>query len=206
MSTTPTTSTSTTKLFGNSEIEAFARGKSDDYDTPAYALEPMIKHIPKHVKVIWEPCAGNFAIVNVLRKHGYTVITSDIKTGQDMFSWQPDEQWDMILTNPPYSLKNEVIEWCYEFEKPFLLLMPLVMLETAKRSKLYKIYGLNLFVVPQRIQFLRDKCNARNASWFGSHLYTEPEKKTTLQFVTVNTRRDVNVKVTGISLQCLESR
>ena len=41
----------------------------------------------------------------------------------------------MIITNPPYSLKDEFIKKCYEWKKPFCLLLPITALEGKVRGK-----------------------------------------------------------------------
>ena len=42
------------------------------FGTPAYAIDPIIKYIPKHVKTIWEPTSGRCDIANYLKKKKYT--------------------------------------------------------------------------------------------------------------------------------------
>ena len=48
--------------------------REDFYETPEYAILPILKYINPNVKVIWEPTHGNGAISNILIKLGYTVI------------------------------------------------------------------------------------------------------------------------------------
>lgn len=73
----------------------------------------------------------------------------------------------MIITNPPYSLKNEFLERCYEYDKPFALLLPLTALEGKQRNELYKEYGIELIVLDKRINFMKNKNNVWfNTSWF----------------------------------------
>ena len=47
------------------------------FGTPDYAIDPIIKYIPKGVKHIWEPTAGQCNIVNRLKHHGYTLTATD---------------------------------------------------------------------------------------------------------------------------------
>lgn len=73
----------------------------------------------------------------------------------------------MIITNPPYSLKNEFLERCYEYNKSFMLLLPLTALEGKQRNELYKKYGIELIVLDKRINFMKNKNNVWfNTSWF----------------------------------------
>ena len=46
------------------------------------------------------------------------------------------KKWfDMIITNPPYSLKDEFIKKCYEWNKPFCLLLPITAFERKARKE-----------------------------------------------------------------------
>jgi hypothetical protein len=61
----------------------YARLPMDQYQTPDWVTEALIPHIPRRVKNVWEPAAGNGDMVKALRHHGYNVRASDIKTGKD---------------------------------------------------------------------------------------------------------------------------
>ena len=86
--------------------------KNDELYTPKYAIKPLIKYLPKNIK-IWE-CTdfGSSNITKVLKENGYQVITTH-KDNFDFLIDKPDFNFDMIITNPPYSLKDEFIKKCY---------------------------------------------------------------------------------------------
>ena len=146
-------------------IDYIKRGANDEIYTPSYALTPLLKYIPKNI-VIWE-CTdfGQSNITKVLREHGYKVITTHINNF-DFLNDEPEFEYDMIITNPPYSLKNEFIKKCYEIKKPFALLLPLTALEGKERNLMYKDNGISVIVLDQRINFINGKSNWFNASWF----------------------------------------
>jgi len=84
--------------------------------------------------------------------------------------WVPEE-FDCIVTNPPYSLKNEFLERCYELKKPFALLLPLTALETRRRQRLFKEYGVEIVVLPKRINF-ETPSGRGSGSWFAVGWFT----------------------------------
>ena len=45
------------------------------------------------------------------------------------------DEWDIIVSNPPFSLKDKVLERLYSFNKPFAILLPLNS-KTGLRSSL----------------------------------------------------------------------
>jgi len=102
----------------------------DFFQTPKYAIELLVPFIPS-CKEIWEPACGHLKITNVLKKHGYKVLSSDIVYEVDgvvpfnfLTEWRTDVKNDVIITNPPYSLKKKFYERCKEYGLPFALLLP----------------------------------------------------------------------------------
>ena len=142
------------------------QGNSNDFQTPPYALTPLYPFLSKEW-IIWECASGRGNIVRALEKKGYSVIPSDVLTGQDFLHWQPEAHWDCIVTNPPYSIKQEFLERCYALGKPFALLLPLTTFETAKRQALFRRYGLEVIFFPNRINF-ETPSGKGESSWFAT--------------------------------------
>lgn len=167
-------------------IEYMQKEINDNIYTPPYAVKPLLKYIPPHIKTIWECCdAGNSQITKILKQHNYNVISTDIRTGFNFLTDKPDFDFDMIITNPPYSLKDEFLKKCYEYNKPFALLLPLTALEGINRNKLFRKYGISVIVYDRRINFTN--WTSKNGCWFNTswfiwkvgennHLYFEELK------------------------------
>lgn len=136
---------------------------SDDFQSPEYCLDILIPYLNKEW-MIWEPACGNGNLVEGLCMRGFRIGGTDILNGVD-FLKQVVEEFDCIITNPPYSLKDEFIKRCYELGKPFALLMPLTALEGQKRQALYKKYGLQLVIPNRRINF-ETPSGQGTGSWF----------------------------------------
>jgi hypothetical protein len=139
--------------------------KNDELYTPREAILPILKYLDKS-KVYWE-CTdfGKSNITKVLKENGFKVINTS-KVELDFLIDDPLD-CDVIITNPPYSIKDEFIKRCYELGKPFMLLLPLTALEGKERNKLYKQYGIELIILNKRINFIKEKNNVWfNTSWF----------------------------------------
>lgn len=66
--------------------------------------------------VIWCPFdlpSSNF--VTILKKNGYKVINSHIKTHQNFYKYQPKQHWDIIISNPPFRNKHNILKRLLEF-------------------------------------------------------------------------------------------
>jgi len=147
-------------------INYIKQGPNDELYTPRYAVLPLIKYIPKD-KIIWE-CTdfGESEITKTFNEFGYNVVAS-YKDNLDFLNDKPKFQFDIIVTNPPYSKKNEFLERAYELGKPFAFLLPLTTLEGRFRGRLFREYGVEVLILDKRINFLKQKKNIWfNTSWF----------------------------------------
>ena len=124
---------------------------NDEKYTPKYAALPILKYLPK--KIIWCPFdTKNSEFVLALQENGFEVVYSHISTGQDFFAFEPPE-WDIIISNPPFTDKRKIFERCLNFGKPFALLMSNLWLNDAAPSKLFKSNELQLLIFDKRIHF-----------------------------------------------------
>ncbi|ATZ17137.1 sugar-phosphate nucleotidyltransferase [Williamsoniiplasma luminosum] len=91
-------------------------------EEPIIDLLDNFLNIPKS-KIIWCPFdTEDSEFVKQLKHRGYKIISSHIENGKDFYEYEPNEEWDMILSNPPFSGKRILIERCESFKKPFCLL------------------------------------------------------------------------------------
>ena len=71
-----------------------------------------------------------------------------------------DYNCDWIISNPPYSNKDEIIERCIEIGKPTVLLLPIESLGGVRRHAAYRHTKLNIYIyiyIPERrIAFISD--------------------------------------------------
>ncbi len=145
------------------------REPNDELYTPEDAVKIILKYIPKNVKTIREPTAFERAdkIVQILEENWYKVITSHIQEWKDFFNYEPND-YDMIITNPPYSIKTEFLKRAYQLWKPFMFLLPTTTLEGKERTKLYSKYWIQLIIPNYRINFLKHKWKSSwfHTSWF----------------------------------------
>ena len=145
--------------------------KNDIIYTPSYVVEKMLPLIPSHVKTIWEPASGKGHISKILALYGYNVIETDIVTGQDFMDYEPTEQYDMIITNPPFSDKTRFLKRAYSLGKPFLMLLPSFSLVGVERYQIFKTHGITIFVMRRRIRFLDENDNEKGLASFYCHLF-----------------------------------
>lgn len=124
----------------------------DEVLTPYYAVEPILEYIPKD-KVIWCPFDKEWsAFVQLLQENGNKVIYTHIDDGYDFFQYEP-KNYDIIISNPPFSCKDKVLERCYKLGKPFMMLLPANAIQGKFRVDLFLKYGLELLIYDLRVDY-----------------------------------------------------
>lgn len=122
--------------------------KHDDYMTPKYAWENIKDYIPK--KKIWEGFYGDGVSGKHLTELGFDVIHEDIDFFDD--SVRPD--YDVLITNPPYSHSKEVMDKLYEIDKPFIIIFPSSKINTQYFRK-WKDKNIQIIIPRKRIHFIK---------------------------------------------------
>lgn len=153
---------------------------NDDYETPDWLAKAMCSLVLPTDKYILEPFAGTGQIVKhlpcdriidvvemkryrymqviQLKNHCFTYHGS-------FFEFQHGGNYDLIITNPPFSLCMEAINYSLEFLNPdnpdarLLFLIPLDTFSSQGRSG--KLKGMDAHIhhthlIPQRIDYLKD--------------------------------------------------
>lgn len=139
--------------------------RGDEQYTPRYAVIPILKYLPKG-KIIWCPFDTEHSeFVIALREAGFEVVHSHLYTGQDFFEYEP-EKWDIIVSNPPFTKKQKVMERCIAFGKPFALLLTNLWLNSSAPCRLFKEREMQILLFDKRINY-----SDKNAVYFGSGYY-----------------------------------
>lgn len=131
---------------------------NDDYRTPKYlvtCLEPFILDFMRNNRinrqlVVYCPFdTEDSEFVRYFKESDAKVIYGDIKIGQDFFE-TPIPECDLIVSNPPFSMKREIFARLFHAGKPFALLLNLQAIQ-------YQEIGLLFYEEGQRsedVQFI----------------------------------------------------
>ena len=136
---------------------------SDEVYTPEYAVKPLIKYIKnyaernwKEVVTIWCPFDMEYSkYVQVLSKLPYVkVIYTHIDNGQNFFFYEPEEPYDLIISNPPFSQKDNILKRLAELNKPYAMLLPIPTLQGQARFPYMK--DIQYLGFDKRINYYKD--------------------------------------------------
>lgn len=122
----------------------------DEYYTPQILVEPILKYAKG---TIWCPFdTDNSEFVLILKEKGFNVINSHISYGQDFFNYEP-ENYDMIISNPPFTKKLQVLKRLYEIDKPFAMILGLPILNYQEVGSFFLNKKLQLLIVDKKVSF-----------------------------------------------------
>lgn len=148
----------------------YSSGKNDECYTPDYAVQPILEFIPKDV-VVW--CPFDKPQSEFVKQISQTndVIYSHIDTGDDFFTYEPEQHWDIIVSNPPFQGKRKFFERALSFNKPFALLMTMAWMNEAAPVQLFEQRGLQLLLFDKRIEFHQPNAKATGKITFNSSYF-----------------------------------
>ena len=121
----------------------------NEYMTPKEVWVSIAHLIPKD-KVIFEGFYGDGNSGKFLKELGFKVESHDV----DFFDDQKFN-YDIIISNPPYSIKAKVFKKLSEIDKPFMMLVPASTMTKQYLKKYFKD-KIQIVIPERRIQFIKD--------------------------------------------------
>ena len=122
----------------------------DEYYTPPILVKPIIQYAKGTIWCPFDTKDSEFVVQ--LKKNGNEVIYSHIWNDKDFFNYEP-EHYDMIISNPPFSRKLEVLKRLYELNKPFAMVLGLPILNYQEVGNFFLDKELQLLIVDKKVSF-----------------------------------------------------
>ncbi len=134
--------------------------KDDDYETETKVLKDLLPFIEEHT-IIYDPFFCNGKVKEEWEELNKTCLNEKL----DAFNREHPAEFDIVISNIPFSLKEKCVELGFELNKPFILLMPI----DAMGSKWIKKYWDRLqFIIPNgRYSFFKkSNKDKKSSAWF----------------------------------------
>ncbi len=164
----------------------YERDPEDWFETPAWAVEAIVPHLPAAGRVL-DPGCGTGAILRVLSKtppfkaenlFGIEINTRRATEARRQFYvdtadfLKSTDAWDLIIGNPPYKLSLEFAEKAIALTKPrrgtVALLLRLNWLSSLDRVTFHGQNPSDVHVLPRRPSFcVSVKCK-KACGWFAT--------------------------------------
>ena len=147
----------------------YSAGKNDECYTPAYAVQPILEYIPTNA-IVWCPFDTiDSEYVKLISKQN-KVVFSHLGNGQDFFDYEPPN-WDIIVSNPPFTNKRAFFQRALDLGKPFALLMANTWLNDRAPMQLFEERGLQLLLLDRRTEFVQPNSESSGKITFSSSYF-----------------------------------
>ena len=137
------------------KMDKVAGSGYDEFYTPEYAVKPIMKYIKPNSNV-WCPFDTTEShFYKMIKEEGPQVLATHKDVGVDFF--ENNIPCNYIISNPPYSLKNEVFERLFELDKPFAMLVGVVgLFESQKRFEMFRDNEFEIMYMNRRVSYFKD--------------------------------------------------
>ncbi len=122
--------------------------------TPPEAMDYITPFLNKEL-VYWECCYGEGHMAKELKKRGFNVVGNK---NIDCLKDQPDN-WDFLITNPPFNGNKKFIRRAIELSKPFAMLIRLEHLGGVEAMNLLGGIYFQIIIPEKRINYITPKMN-----------------------------------------------
>lgn len=140
------------------------RNPYDYYPTPEWCYQ----NLPidwSQFNTALEPCKGDGRIVSFLKEKGLDVDWCEIQEGKDFF--KHDGEYDLIFTNPPFSIAQEFIEHALSMSTTVVMLLRINFLGSQKRYDFWRQFPPDgMFILSKRPSFTGKGTDATDYAWF----------------------------------------
>jgi len=142
-----------------SSFNIMKKKKLDHYNTPLYVWKMLLDYLDLGKDtIIYDPFYNNGIAKTYLGKLGYNNV---IHENEDFFENYDKYKYDIILSNPPYSIKQNILKVLYKIDKPFVLIVPTAIISKLYVKNIFKddINKVQYIIPSRRLQFEKDGIN-----------------------------------------------
>jgi hypothetical protein len=142
----------------NMKMDKVANSGNDEFYTPKYAVQPIIKYLKLNgFQKVWCPFDTQQSwFVQLLEKDGFSVTISHINNHGNFFELEPPN-CDCIVSNPPYSIKGQILEKLFKLQIPFAMLVGIVgLFESQDRFNMFKNNKFEILYLDKRVAYFKD--------------------------------------------------
>lgn len=132
--------------------------KRIEYYTPKWVWESLKPYIPKD-KIIWEAFRNDTEAscksAEYLRELGFEVVNP-------LCDFFHNNYGDIVISNPPFNKKREVLKRLFELNKPFMIILPQIILNTIYFANMCKKdKDIQVIILPKRVDFYNNEGNKK---------------------------------------------
>ena len=144
------------------------QSNTDEWYTPTECVEIIVPYLKacgiKNVLCPFDKPESNF--VRVLDREGFNVTFSHIETGTDFFEIDSLNNYDAVVSNPPFSKRQAILEKLFRADIPFALILNFNgLFDSRARWRLFKDNDFELLVPCGRMKFFNETCEGNSPNF-----------------------------------------
>lgn len=157
----------------NSFSEQIKKSNTDEWYTPESAVRYIIPYLKAkgYRKILCPFDTSDSNFVKLLVEEGFDVTYGHVDTGHDFFERKDLYEYDCIVSNPPFSKRQKILEKLFEVGIPFALILNSNGIFDAKsRWELFKNNQFEILVPKGRVSYTNEtgilKSRPNFQSWY----------------------------------------
>ena len=134
----------------------------DEWVTPSILVNMLVPYLKKwesdviskndRKPILWLPFdTEESKYYTIFKEEGFQIVRSHLNDSKDFFNYQP-AQFDIIVSNPPFSRKLEIMERIvFDLKRPFVLLMNMMCINYQNIGNFFQFVGRDIqFIIPDK--------------------------------------------------------
>lgn len=143
------------------------QSNTDEWYTTKECVELIIPFLLRggYNKILCPFDKDSSQYVRVLTERGFDVTYSHLETGTDFFDIANLHDYDAIVSNPPFSKREAILERLFFAKVPFAMILNFNgLFDSRRRWELFKNNAFELLIPNGRMHFFNEDCpgNAPN--------------------------------------------
>ena len=137
---------------------AFKKNRNDEMYTPKILVDMLKPYFEQWLGnkkcIVWCPFdTEESEYVHFFKGYNNVeVVFSHIDAGQDFFEYEP-EQWDIAISNIPFSRKLDIFKRLNELRKPWVMLCNIMCLNYQEIGHYFADHPVQMLIPDKRVSF-----------------------------------------------------
>ena len=144
------------------------QSNTDEWYTPPECVELIVPFLigGGYKKILCPFDTEKSEFVNVLKREGFNVSYSHINDGVDFFDITNLQEYDAIVSNPPFSKREAILERLFESKVPFAIILNFNgLFDSKRRWELFRNNDFELLIPKGRMHFFNESCEGNSPNF-----------------------------------------
>lgn len=146
---------------------------TDEWYTPEEPVRMIIPYLHRggYQKILCPFDKPDSNFVKVLSADGFDVTYSHIETGIDFFDIDNLTEYDAVVSNPPFSKREPILERLFQIGVPFAMILNLNgIFDSKRRWQLFKDNDFEIIVPCGRMHFFNENCEGNSPNFQSAYI------------------------------------